>query len=216
MKIVGLLLATLVCGTISAQTPPFEDVKREYGLHGQQLKDFLQLSDEQIDGIERLNLSSREALRPMLREMGRKKKELRDAIEEELPNSSYVGQLIVDLKESREQLHERKAESRSQALALLTPSQIQTLESLKRAIELGPAVRQAVGMNLLEGPKRFGPKPSRPDRLRSGMDRGRRGPPFGRNADRGQRGSPSGRNADRGQRPPPSGRSFENRRPRVR
>ena len=154
MKIVTFPLAALLCGTMLAQVPPFEDGERRGGPRGEQLKNFLELTDEQVDGLRGLHRSSRESLMPMLQEMRQKQSELRDAMEQETPDTAYVGQLVVDLKDSREQLKAKRAENRDQALALLTPGQIEALESLKQVMELGPAAHQALRMNLLEGPDR--------------------------------------------------------------
>ena len=89
-----------------------------------------------------------------------------------------VGQLTVNLKALREQIKAKRDEQRNQALALLTPSQIEALESLKQAIELGPAAHQAVRTNLLEGPDRpFGRMGQRMGRFGWGLHRSRMGPP---------------------------------------
>ncbi len=178
MKIVALPFAALVCGTMLAQVPLFEGGERRGGPHGEQLKNFLEFSDEQIVELKGLHRSSRESLMPMLQEIRQKQSELRDAMEQETPDSAYVGQLIVDLKVLKEQLKAKRAENRDQALALLTASQIDALDTLKQAMELGPAAHQAVRMNLLEGPDRaFGRMGPRMDRFRRGLHRSRMGPP---------------------------------------
>ena len=178
MKIVTLSLTALVCGTMLAQGPPFEGAERRGEPRGEQLKMFLELTGEQMDQLKGLGQSSRESLMPLLQEMRQKKTQLRDAMEQESPDSAYVGQMIVDLKELREQLKAKRAENRDQALALLTPSQIDALGSLKQAMELGPAAHQAVRMNLLEGPDRpFGRMGPRRGRFGRGLHRSRMGPP---------------------------------------
>ena len=152
MKIVTFPLAALLCGTMLAQVPPFEGGER--GPRGEQLKNLLELTDEQIDGLKGLRRSSRESLMSTLQEMRQKRGELRDAMEQEAPDSALVGELTVALKGLREQIKAQRDEQREQALALLTPSQIEALDGLKQAMELGPAAHQAVRMNLLEGPDR--------------------------------------------------------------
>ena len=178
MKIVSFPLAALVCGTMLAQVSPLEGGERRGGPRGEQLKNFLELTGEQVDGLGGLHRSSRESLMPMLQKMRQKQSELRDAMAQEAPDSAYVGQMIVDLKALREQLKAKRAENRDQALALLTAGQIETLESLKQAMELGPAAHQAVRMNLLEGPERpFGRMGQRMARFGRGLHRSRMGPP---------------------------------------
>ena len=178
MKIVTLPLAALVCGTMLAQGPLSDGAERRGGPRGEQLKVFLELTGEQIDQLKGLRQSSREMVMPLLQEMRQKQGELRDAMEQQSPDSAYVGQMIVDLKELREQLKAKRAENRDQALALLTPSQIDALDSLKQAMELGPAAHQAVRMNLLEGPDRpFGRMGPRMGRFGRGLHRSRMGPP---------------------------------------
>ena len=178
MKIVTFPLAALLCGTMLAQVPPFEGGERRGGPRGEQLKNLLELTDEQIDGLKGLRRSSRESLMSTLQEMRQKRGELRDAMAQEAPDSAHVGQMIVDLKALREQVKAKRAENRDQALALLTAGQIEALDGLKQAMELRLAAHQAVRMNLLEGPDRpFGRMGHRMGRFDRGLHRSRTGPP---------------------------------------
>ena len=65
MKMLTFPLATLVCGTMLAQVPPFEEGERRGGPRGEQLKNFLELTDEQVDELQTLHRSSRESLMPI-------------------------------------------------------------------------------------------------------------------------------------------------------
>ena len=154
MKIVTFPLAALLCGTMLAQVPPLEGGERRGGPRGEQLKNFLKATDEQVDELQALRRSSRELLMPILQDMREKRAALREAMQQEAPDTALVGQLTVDLKALREQIKAKRGEQREQALALLTPSQIEALDGLKQAMESGPAAHQAVRMNLLEGPDR--------------------------------------------------------------
>ena len=178
MKIVTFPLAALLCGTMLAQVPPFEGGERRGGLRGEQLKNLLELTDEQIDGLKGLRRSSRESLMSTLQEMRQKRGELRDAMEQEAPDSALVGELTIALKALREQIKAQRDEQREQALALLTPSQIEALDGLKQAMDLELAAHQAVRMNLLEGPDRpFGRMGQRMGRFGRGFHRSRMDPP---------------------------------------
>ena len=143
MKIVTFPLTALLCGTMLAQVPPLEGGERRGGPRG-----------EQVDELQALRRSSRELLMPILQDMREKRAALREAMQQEAPDTALVGQLTVDLKALREQIKAKRDEQREQALALLTPSQIEALDGLKQAMESGPAAHQAVRMNLLEGPDR--------------------------------------------------------------
>ena len=178
MKMLTFPLATLVCGTMLAQVPPFEEGERRGGPRGEQLKNFLELTDEQVDELQTLHRSSRESLMPILQDMREKREALREAMQQEAPDSAEVGKLTVGLKALREQIKAQRDEQRDQALALLTPSQIEALESLKQFMELGPAAHQAVRMNLLEGPDRpFGRRGRRKAGFGRALHRSRTGPP---------------------------------------
>ena len=169
MKILTFPLAALLCATMLTEVPPLEAEEGRGGPRGEQLKNFLELTDEQIDQLTDLRRSSRESLMPTLQEMRQKRGELRDAMEQEAPDSALLGELSVALKALREQIKAQRDEQREQAVALLTPGQIESLESLRQAMELGPAAHQAVRMNLLEGPDRpFG----RMGRRMAGFGRG--------------------------------------------
>ena len=90
MKIVTFPLAALLCGTMLAQVPPFEGGERRGRPRGEQLKNFLELTDEQVDELQALRRSSRELLMPILQDMREKGAALREAMQQEAPDSALV------------------------------------------------------------------------------------------------------------------------------
>ncbi len=112
MKILTFPLAALLCATMLTEVPPLEAEEGRGGPRGEQLKNFLELTDEQIDQLTDLRRSSRESLMPTLQEMRQKRGELRDAMEQEAPDSALLGELSVALKALREQIKAQRDEQR--------------------------------------------------------------------------------------------------------
>jgi len=124
----------------------------ERGWRGPQpdaLKQFLNLTDGQVQQIRDVTKQQMEGVKPIADQMREKGNALRDEMKKESPDQAKVGQLSVDLKNLREQLKSKRAARGDSLSAVLTPDQREKLKSLEEAAKLGPAVRQAAALGLI-------------------------------------------------------------------
>ncbi len=174
MKITSVSLAVLVCvGALFAQRGPFGGGPRAELFRADQLKDYLGLSDHQLQDLKSVQSSFREAAQPLMQQIAEKMKAVREALKQD-PNAD-VSQLRTDIAGLRDSVQNLRAEYRVRAQNYLTSEQTAKLAALQKALELMPAAHQALGLNLLEPPEGFpagavGPQFRRP--------RGMGGPAF--------------------------------------
>jgi Spy/CpxP family protein refolding chaperone len=145
LTIVGLVGA----GLLLAQ-PGGRGQRGPWGPRPDALKELLSLSDAQLQQIREITKKQMEDLKPIGEQMREKGQALRDEMKKETPDQARVGQLTVDLKGLREQLKSKRAARGDSISAVLTPEQREKLNKLKEAAKLGPAVRQAAALGLID------------------------------------------------------------------
>jgi len=122
----------------------------------QGLKNYLDLTDEQVEEIQAIVQSTREAIHVIHEEMQPLQMELQELLESEAPDPTAVGNLVLEIHGLRSQIADLRTSQKEQIEALLTPEQLEKLDRLRhlgRAEALLPALR---GLGLL-GPGPFGP-----------------------------------------------------------
>lgn len=116
------------------------------------LKEFLGLTDAQVQQLIDLRKSVPEAMKPFAEQLREKAAALREEMQKTNPDPAKVGQLTVEMKQIRERMRAEHQKFDDQAKALLTPDQKAKLAELEAAMKLAPAIRQGVALGLLEGP----------------------------------------------------------------
>lgn len=156
MRLTTLLVTgALAVSTLAAQPGPRGE--RQRGPQFDQIKSYLGLSEEQIQQFQTLRQSFRESVRTMMEDTRAKRQQLRDEMARESPSPAIVGDLTVQLQQVRKQVREKHKEFGEQARNLLTEEQKAKLVALDEAKALLPAIRQAQGLQLLEGNDPDGP-----------------------------------------------------------
>lgn len=176
MKKTTLLLAfVLSIGTVLGQQGPPSDGPGWGGAHLDALKTFLQLSDQQVQSITALQTSFRDAVRPIHQQIMSKNQELKQEMAKAAPDSAVVAQLMVDIKNLRNQIKTARDGQQPQLLALLNDAQKGSLANLQQALSLQQAAHQAAALGLIDAPKDA--FPGGPGFGRMGMRKGmHRGP----------------------------------------
>ncbi len=120
------------------------------------LKNYLGLTDAQVEQMRTLRKQHAEAMQPEQAAMRAKALELRQLMQTTSPDPAKVGALTVELKQLRDKAAAARSSLNDQIKAVLTADQQAQLKDLEAAAKLGPAVRQAVGMGLIEPPQMEG------------------------------------------------------------
>ena len=158
MRIATLIVtAALAVSTLAAQPGPRPRGDRERGPQLDQIKSYLGLSEEQVQQFQTLRKSFHESVRAIMEDTHAKRQQLRDEMARESPSPGIVGDLTVQLQQAHKQVGEKRKEFGDQARDLLTEEQKTKLAALEQAKALLPAIRQAQGLQLLEGEGPEGP-----------------------------------------------------------
>lgn len=142
MLIVGMLGAGLVFAQHAGRGP------RRGGADA--LKQALNLTDAQTQQIREITRQQMESVKPIGQQMREKGNALREEMKKESPDQARIGQLSVEMKGLREQLKSKQTARGDSISAVLTPEQREKLKTLEEAAKLGPAVRQAAALGLID------------------------------------------------------------------
>jgi len=154
MRIATVSFAVLLAAAaVFAQQGPAAGGPHRGMVQTDQIKAFLNLSDQQLQDLTGIQTSFREAARPLMQQMRDKGQTLRQTLEQD-PKAD-VTQLKADMASLRSQVKDLRAQYQAQAQRVLTDEQKTSLATLQKALELMPTVHQAIGLNLLEGPEGF-------------------------------------------------------------
>jgi Spy/CpxP family protein refolding chaperone len=121
------------------------------------LKDYLSLSQEQLNDLDAVRTSVRDELEPIRREAGEKARALRDAMKKDPIDPQVVSGLRAEIKALRDKMEAKQAEVGAKARKVLTAEQLSKLEQLQEALKLQAAARQAIALRLIEPPESAGP-----------------------------------------------------------
>lgn len=116
------------------------------------LKTFLELTDAQVQQLVELRRSLPDTVKPFAEQIREKTQALREEMQKTNPDPAVVGKLMVETKAIREQIRAEREKLNDQAKALLTDAQKAKLAQLEAAQKLAPAIRQAIGFGLIDGP----------------------------------------------------------------
>jgi Spy/CpxP family protein refolding chaperone len=117
------------------------------------LKDYLGLTDAQMEQMRTLRREQAEQVRPDAQAIRAKAQELRKEMQSSAPDAAKVGQLTVELKQLREKAMAERSGFGDKVRAVLTADQQAKLQALEEAAKLAPAARQAAAMGLITPPR---------------------------------------------------------------
>ena len=117
------------------------------------LKDYLGLTDAQVEQIRTLRREQAQEVRPEAQAVRALAQELRKEMQSSTPDAAKVGQFTVELKQLREKAIAERSGFGDKARAVLTADQQAKLRSLEEAAKLAPAARQAAAMGLIAPPR---------------------------------------------------------------
>ncbi len=147
-----LPITLLLACSLMAQQPQRERMMRQQGTPSvAALKDAIGLTDAQVQQLIQARKDRNTAARPLLTQIAEKQRTLRETLNAGGASAGTVGQLQLDIAALRKQLQDLEKQSVGQARALLSASQLTKLKAVEDAAKLMPAVREAAGLNLIEG-----------------------------------------------------------------
>ena len=153
----GLLLAQGPMGRRGAMTPRGVAPQRQAAGQAMAgvaaLKEYLGLTDAQMEQMRTLRRDQAEQVRPDAQAVRAKAQELRKEMQSSAPDPAKVGQLTVELKQLREKAMAERSGFGDKVRAVLTADQQAKLKALEEAAKLAPAARQAAAMGLIAPPR---------------------------------------------------------------
>ncbi|MFZ5927093.1 MAG: Spy/CpxP family protein refolding chaperone [Acidobacteriota bacterium] len=135
------------------------------------LKDMLGLTDAQIQQLIEMRKKAAEDNKALAEQIRAKRLELAELMKAANPDPARIGQLQLEIRKLHEQRLARLEQLRTQTVTVLTAEQKAKLADLEKALTLGRAARQAVGLGLIAPPQPapgaglgIGPRGGRPGR----------------------------------------------------
>jgi hypothetical protein len=151
MKYISMTLIVLaLSGVLMAQMPLDVAVPGNRPLT--ELRAALALTDAQVQQLIQISSDRMAANRSARTQIAAKEASLRDTLNAGGASAATVGQLVLDIDALRKQVKESDTSFSTTARAVLSASQLAQLKGLEDAAKLEPAIRQAIGLNLIAGP----------------------------------------------------------------
>jgi Spy/CpxP family protein refolding chaperone len=116
------------------------------------MKSQLSLTDSQLQSMRSLREQQRQSMQASMEELHTKERSLRDQLKAGSTDAAALGRLMIDIEATRKRAEASRQSVREQVLAALTPDQKAQLKTLEEARKLGPAIREAEMMGLLDPP----------------------------------------------------------------
>jgi Spy/CpxP family protein refolding chaperone len=132
------LLAQQTPPTTTPRTPPVDQVKT-----------YLSLTDQQVQQLQQLITSERQANQTRQQEIQTKQTQLQQLLTANSNDAAALGRLLIDIQALRRQVETTHTNFQTQAVALLNDAQKTKLKALDDASKLAPTIGQAVSLNLL-------------------------------------------------------------------
>ncbi len=154
------ILAALLLSTplLAAQVGDMRIEAVHVGMGGHEnLKDYLSLSDDQIQQLRDLRREQFKQMQPSMQAMAETQRALDEALEAASPDPVVIGQLTLELRKHREALPGARNAMRTMALGILDSGQRARLDALEEAMRLQPTAQQAMSLNLLDTSYQSGP-----------------------------------------------------------
>ena len=150
MKLITLTLcAAMTSGIVLAQDGSMRDRQRRNRTPDEAIS-ALNLMPEQVTALRENQRAKREASRSVFQAMAELGKQLRAEMALDNPNASAAGQLLVDMKSTREEIKAIGEQFQAQAVALLDDNQKAALAALEETRQVQPALHQAGALGLTD------------------------------------------------------------------
>ena len=177
-KILTVFLTVLLCsGVLLAQRGVFQrGPAREAdpaAAPTDQLKTYLNLTDQQLQSLKSVQSAYRDAAGPTLQQIRETSQALRQAMQQN--DSANVAKYQAALDALQKDLQSLRLQYKEQAQNVLTNEQKGKLIELQKALDLMPVAQQAGSLNLVDMPAGGGPGFGGP-RMRGGRGPGERTP----------------------------------------
>lgn len=129
-----------------------------------ELKTALNLTDDQVAQLRQLQEDRMQASRQNWDQVAQKQRELNDLLNSGTADATAVGNMTLEIRALQKQAPPDEQTYRDKALAVLNPAQKMKLQLLEQALQLRPAVDEALSVNLLQsqGPRFTGPPVMQP------------------------------------------------------
>ena len=159
MKRLSILFVSLAfAATLAAQGPgrrgPHPGGERAEGPPAprfEKLTEYLSLTDTQLASLADVRKAHFGAVRDDMRAAGEKRRQASAEMRKSSPDSTLVGQLLVDAQRLEAAVREKRKEMVAQSRAVLNPDQTAKLAQLEALIPLMGTAREAGMAGLLEG-----------------------------------------------------------------
>jgi len=124
-----------------------------------ELKTALSLTDDQVAQFRQLQQDRMQASRQNWDQVAQKQRELNDLLNSGTADATVVGNMTLEIRALQKQAPPDEQTYRDKALAILNPAQKTKLQLLEQALQLRPAVDEALSVNLLQfqAPRFMGP-----------------------------------------------------------
>lgn len=172
MYIARISVALLLCfaGAFAQGTDPEQSGGREPFVP-EALQSEISLLDSQIEFLRQNNISLRDELRPLAREMSDYRRQLRRETQSDSPSEAIVGAITMEIERIDDQMSSVREKYREIAIQSLGEEQVAALMPLQEAAELWHVVRQAAAFNLVAVPEVDSDGEQRRSRSRRGATR---------------------------------------------
>lgn len=119
----------------------------------EKLKQFLTLSDAQVNSLKQILDTRRSAERAIYEQISTRQTELNKLLAAGSNDAANIGRLMVEINNLRRQLPTSGTPYRNQALSVLNDVQKAKLPQLVQALELQSTAGEAVYLNLIDYPR---------------------------------------------------------------
>lgn len=145
-----LLISIILAASLPAQSAPGRLTPvRPSAPVLDDLKAALNLTDEQVEKLQKIQAGRLGASRQLWEDISQKQRKLNDMVNSGSSDASAVGNLMIEIHKLQKQSNPNDPSYHERAMAVLTPEQRTKLKTLEDAVRLRSAIDQAVGMNLL-------------------------------------------------------------------
>ncbi|HYL74369.1 MAG TPA: periplasmic heavy metal sensor [Bryobacteraceae bacterium] len=142
---ISRFLLPLMAGVLFAQDPAASPQPPD-------LKNFLNLSDAQIQSLVQLQQQKGQTLQPVVQQVMQTQMKLQQLLASPNPDPATVGQLVIAMNALGGQAQQIAGNFQQKATDVLQADQKTKLPPLQLALELHPVALQAVSLGLLNAP----------------------------------------------------------------
>jgi hypothetical protein len=121
-----------------------------------ELKGFLNLTDGQVQSLADIQNNRNQALQAIYTQINDKYTVLYNLMNAGTGTAQQLGQLLLDIGTLQKQIPASESPYRTQAVAILNPDQKTKLATLNQAMQLQPAIWQAVDLLLIDNSNPIG------------------------------------------------------------